>query len=303
MRWLLIDGGWLAHRVRYSFGSEWKVSEDPTGFLFGLLDQLRTLCHDPRFQSNRLAFFLDSPHSHRRRLCPGYKGNRAPITPEERIERDAMRQQMRVAVEEIFPRIGIPTYQQDGYEADDLIASAAKELSEASRFGVVVTSDGDLFQCITPYVVWYDPTRRLVYTEQSFRLDKGIGASQWGNVKALAGCAGDCVVGVKGVGEKTAIRYIRGQLPTHLKIWRTITCERSVRIVRANRCLVVLPFEGTKSVVLREPAYSSKGFAQVCKKYGFDAMLSGKRRQDWERILTGKMSVENRQIPRKRRQQ
>lgn len=303
MRWLLIDGGWLAHRVRHSYGSEWKVSEDPTGFLFGLLDQLRGFCHDPRFQSNRLAIFLDSRRSRRRRLLPSYKGNRRLVNLEEGIELDAMRGQMRVAVKKIFPRIGIPTYQQEGYEADDLIASAASRLKDANQSGVIITSDGDLYQCISDNVDWYDPIHRRYYTEQSFGSEKGIHPSLWGDVKAVAGCVSDCVVGVKGVGEKIAIRYLRGDLPLHLKIWKVITCEESIRLIRANRRLVVLPFEGTKSVILRDPQseYSLEGFAQVCKKYEFDTMLSGKRRRDWEMILTNRMSVENRQTPRRRK--
>lgn len=301
MRWLLIDGGWLAHRVRHSFGSDWKVSEDPTGFLFGLLDQLRVLCHDPRFQSNRLAIFLDSRSSRRRRLLPGYKKNRISITSEERIELDAMRGQMKIAVKEIFPRIGISTYEQDGYEADDLIASAADVLSGTDQFGVIITGDGDLYQCITSHVTWYNPTRRLYYTERSFFSEKGIEADRWGGVKALAGCVSDCVVGVKGVGEKIAIRYLQGVLPGHLKVWRTITCEGGIRLIRANRRLVVLPFEGTKPVLVHEPAYSLDGFTQVCNAYRLGPLLYGKRWQEWKRILTNKMSVEDRQTPRKRR--
>ena len=188
--WVLFDMGYLCYRAMHAVG-DLEHEDVPTGIIFGVFSQLRQICLDPRVRSNRIVMFCDSRKSLRKQIYPEYKWRRTERTEEE-IERiQMMRGQMDLLVREVFPKIGIPVYQQDGLESDDLIASVALELETLrgsnggqKRLAVMITSDGDLFQCIGHSVHWYDPQRNTYYDPGLFLEAKGIGCGLWGEVKA-----------------------------------------------------------------------------------------------------------------------
>jgi len=285
--WVLIDLSYLAHRARCALhGLE---HEDyPTGVIFGFLEQLRSICTDPKVLSNRVALFADSKKSHRKQSFPEYKQKRVDNrTEEEREQISIMWDQVRLLQTKILPESGFKIYRQVGLESDDLIAMAASQFEGTQTQAIMVTSDGDLYQCIRDSVHWYDPSRGTCHNPASFLAARGISPHRWGEVKSIAGCSSDGVPGIQGVGEQTAVKYLTGCLPSRYKTYQAITSENGQRIVARNKPLVILPHERTKTVDLREPRYNPGEFFDLCKRYGIVSYLQGPKRNAWIRFFHG----------------
>ncbi len=290
--WVLVDISWLAYRAYYTMGGL-EFEDLPTGIIFGVFMQLREICHSPRVRSSRIAIFCDSRSSIRARTLPTYKGKRHEMRTPEEVEMIAAMKDQRVTLqEEILPAIGFPVYMQKGLESDDLMADVASSLSNAPvykkagrRQAIMITSDSDLFQCITPIVHWFDPQRDVYHDPSSFAEKYGIYPSKWGEVKALAGCSTDNVPGVGGVGEGTAIKYLNGQLPPHYKAHKHICSKKGEAARLRNRELVVLPHKATEPICLREPSYNMDKFFFYCEKYGLQSILDA--RKGWGAFFRG----------------
>jgi DNA polymerase-1 len=232
MKWVLIDLSCLAYKAMYTVGD--LAAEDiPTGVLYGFFEQLYALCESPSIKSNKVLIFTDSKKSYRRRTFPEYKQKRKQNkTPEELAQIKIMYEQIDKLKNKILPGLGIPVYKQVGLESDDLLAQASKYFTEKKEETIIITSDGDLYQCLTPYVNWYDPGRELFMDAKKLKETKGVNPKQWGLVKAMAGCTSDNVPGLPGVGEKTAVKYIMGELPDSHKTYETITSEEGQRDIK-----------------------------------------------------------------------
>ena len=122
---VLIDLSYLAYRAMHTM-KNLDYDDIPTGVLFGVFNQLHYLCFDGRVRSSNIHIFVDSKSSIRTDEYPEYKGQRRQErTPEEIKRLHSMRSQLNEFGREIMPALGVPTYEQDGMESDDLLASAA----------------------------------------------------------------------------------------------------------------------------------------------------------------------------------
>lgn len=286
--WILIDVSYLAHRAKYAVqGLAWE--DFPTGVMFGFWEQLKTICNNPYIDSNRVALFFDSRKSYRRKVFPEYKSQRRKNqTNDEQLQSSIMRDQIKLLRTIVLPKVGFPVYLQSGCESDDLIAQAALQLDQKNERGIIITSDGDLWQCITDNIHWYDPARRKFLDVARFRQEKKIHPDHWGSAKCMAGCSGDEVPGIPGVGEKTAVKYLLGELPCHYKTYKSIQSEEGIEISYRNIELVVLPHPKTKPINLLEPDYNTEAFFESCERYGFLTYLKEPKKKDWERFFNQK---------------
>src|ERR1700734_2778211 len=152
-----------------------------------------------------LAIIFDkSEDSFRRELYPPYKSHR-PDPPEDLVPQFPL---MRAAVR----AFGLSPIEQDRYEADDLIATYARQATERGADVLIVSADKDLMQLVEPGVAMFDPAsgdreeRRIGPAEvvEYFGLgpDKGV------DIQALAGDSTDNVPGAPGIGVKTAAQLI-----------------------------------------------------------------------------------------------
>jgi 5'-3' exonuclease len=244
-----------------------------TGVIYGFLQTILQL--EERFQTDRILFCFDSHASKRRSIYPAYKinrKNRQPMTPEEEQFEQEYREQVQQLRNRYLPAIGFRNiYWQRGYESDDLIAYIAAALTSNKTEGIIISADHDLYQCITGHVQLYDFRSRM--TLQRFKREIGLLPSQWAAVKAIAGCSTDNVEGVKGVGEKTAIKYLLSQLNSTSKAYRAIIAKR--RLIQRNEKLVCLPLPGVHPLVLRKEHITQKGWDDVCETLGLKS-LQGK---------------------------
>ena len=287
MKWILIDFSYLSHRAMHSTkGLEFE--DIPTGVMFGFWEQLIDICTNPLINSNKIVLFGDSKKSYRRKLYPGYKHKRYENRTEEQIkELESMYEQMNILRKEVFPEVGLPFHRQVGLESDDLLAYAARKLTEEKEECVIITSDADLYQCITDYASWFDPQRNKYVTPEELKNLKGVGPEQWAEVKAIGGCNSDCIPGIVGVSEKSAVDFLHGKLPNHYKKYKDIVSNEGKKTIEYTRELVTLPHVKTKAFTLEEPAYNAEAFFSYAEKFGIDSYLEGRRNKQWKNFFNG----------------
>src|SRR5580693_2024779 len=180
------------------------------GFCNMLWKLLRDMPEDNR--PTHLAIIFDkSEITFRNKLYPDYKAHRPPapddLIPQFALIRDAVR------------AFDLPCLEQIGFEADDLIATYAREAGERGATTTIVSSDRDLMQLVTDHVTMFDTMkdRRIGIAEVIEKF--GVPPENVVEVQALAGDSTDNVPGVPGIGIKTAAQLIveYGDLETLLK--------------------------------------------------------------------------------------
>lgn len=148
--------------------------------------------------------------THRHTSYREYKANRKP-TPDE----------LQVQIPLIYKVVrayNIPVYAAKGYEADDLIGTLVKLLSDKPIEVIIVTLDKDMEQLLCPQVKILNTKKGAMIDSESLLREKGIRPEQVVDVFALSGDASDNVPGVPGIGDKTALELIKkwGSLETVL---------------------------------------------------------------------------------------
>ena len=195
-----------------------------------------------------LAMIFDkNEDSFRRKIYPPYKGNRSE-PPEDLVPQFPL---MRATVR----AFGMVPVEQDEFEADDLIATYARQAREAGADVLIVSADKDLMQLIEPGVAMYDPAsgdrdeRRIGPDEVVAYF--GLPADKVVDIQALAGDSTDNVPGAPGIGIKTAAQLISeyGDLETLLaraseikqpKRREALTLPENVERIRVSKSLVSL---------------------------------------------------------------
>lgn len=268
--WLVIDVSYMCHRAFHT-AKHLSWGGKPTGVVFGFLKSIGLLKQE--FQTDRVAFCFEHPKLKRREIYPQYKMRRhTERSPKEVREIGVLKQQIIQLQQEYLPRIGFENViAHHGYESDDLMAQIAAYCPKDEEV-VLVTADSDLYQCLRPNVIMYSPQKQKVFTERWFKKTYGIEPKLWAMVKAIAGCHGDEVKGVPGIGEKTALKFVQRCLPTKSKAFNQIFCAEGKAIVRRNRRLVELPFEGCPVPILTEDKVDTRGWQAVCERLGMKSI-------------------------------
>lgn len=273
---VVVDCNYLCHRAHYTTGPlEYKGQ--PTGVIFGFLNQLSMI--GQTLMPQNIAFTWDSRRSLRKQKYPFYKENRKKDPP-DRFMLQAY-EQFNLIRDELIPAMGfMNNYVQEGYEADDIMA----HISQNPPMPVTLTtSDDDLLQVLSPTIQIYNLGRREHVTHKTFRMQYGIRSSRWAEVKQIAGCSGDGVPGIQGVGPKTAIKYLTGQLKESSKSYQVITSPEGQEIIERNEWLVKLPLPGTEPVTIQPNQFNKQVLIKLCKQYGFQKWLSNRQWiDDWE---------------------
>ena len=135
------------------------------------------------------------------------KNFRNDIYPEYKANRDAPPEELRpqfALIREATVAFGLPSIELEGYEADDLIATYAREAEAQGIETIVVSSDKDLMQLVREHVHMFDPMKDLVIGPDEVMDKFGVTPDKVVDVQSLAGDSIDNVPGVPGIGVKTA---------------------------------------------------------------------------------------------------
>jgi 5'-3' exonuclease len=271
--WLILDTNYLAYRAFYSTG-ELAWGDEATGVIFGVLRDIGTFRE--LFATDNIIFCFDSRESIRCTISPTYKEKRrieeATWDDETRARKAGMREQVLRLRRQHLPGIGYANvFQARGYEADDVIASVCQTLPGGDE-RIIISADEDLWQLLDADTICYNPGKRQVTDLVGFREKWGIEPGQWPDVKALAGCSSDDVRGIIGVGEATAARYLRGELPRTGKLYGKIHSQTGQRVWRRNLPLVRLPYEGTPIFTVGADTVTPATWAAVADGLGFASL-------------------------------
>ena len=201
MKLLILDGNSVINRAY--FGVRPLTTRDGlyTHAIYGFLNILERMEKEEQPEAIAVAFDLHGP-TFRHLKYEGYKANRHGM-PEE------LAQQMPI-MKDVLRAMNIPIYECQGWEADDVIGTAAKICSRQGWECVIVTGDRDSLQLIDENVhvklVISKPgqTTATLYTEEVFREEYGFEPKKLIDLKALMGDSSDNIPGVGGVGPKTA---------------------------------------------------------------------------------------------------
>jgi len=202
-RILIIDGNSLMHRAFYGVPPLSNRQGEPTNAVFGFLNMFLRLLgeYDPKWVG--VAFDTHAP-TFRHQAYAEYKGTRQK-TPEDLIPQFH-------TLRELLPHMGVAVLELDGYEADDILGTCARQAEEKGIEAYLVTGDKDALQLVS------DTTRVLLtrrgitdihlYDPKALLKEYGLAPWQIVEMKALMGDASDNIPGVPGVGQKTALKLL-----------------------------------------------------------------------------------------------
>lgn len=202
----LLDGMALAYRAHFAFiKSNLQNSEGiSTGPIFGFARTIEQLLEEERPTHIAVAWDTHAP-TFRHEMDDQYKANRPP-QPEE----------LKVGIpliKELMDYYHINNIEQDGYEADDIIGTIAKQASQDGIETYLVTPDKDFMQLVTEHVKMYKPlnsSKGFDIIDIDGVVDYfGVGPDKVIDVLALIGDASDNIPGVTGIGKKGAPKLIK----------------------------------------------------------------------------------------------
>ena len=204
----LVDGSGYIFRAYYALPPLSRKSDGlPTGAVSGFCSMLFKLLEDARSDDTKnkpthFAVIFDSARKNfRNEIYSDYKANRTEAPEDLAPQFEYIRKSV-----EAF---NLPSVELINYEADDLIATYAKKITEAGAMVTVISSDKDLMQLISNKVRLFDPMKSKVIGEKEVIEKFGVKPSQVIDVQSLAGDSSDNVPGVPGIGIKTASELIR----------------------------------------------------------------------------------------------
>ena len=202
---IMIDGNNLMFRSYYATAYNGNFMNNSKGFptnaLFGFVNMIHKIINEENPEYVIVAF--DKGKTFRHQEYEDYKGGRVE-TPDE------LKKQFPVA-KDLLTAMGIKYYEIDNYEADDIIGTFAKFCDDDKDFiGTIVSSDKDLLQLISKDVdiKLLKQKDYIRYNEKTFEEAYGIKPINVIDLKALMGDPSDNIPGVKGVGEKTALKLL-----------------------------------------------------------------------------------------------
>ncbi len=265
MTWLLIDGNNLAWRSHYTLG-QMTHKKRPVGVLYGVLRDIVFL--QKHLHTEHTVVCFDHGKNKRLDIYPQYRKHRKPKTPEEKKARKSVGEQLLTLKTEILPRLGLKNVLfQEGYEADDVIASVCQNHENI----IIASNDKDLYQLLREDVMIWNYKQWV--TEDHFKNEYNVDPSLWPYVKSIAGCVSDNVKGIRGVGEITALKHLKGTLSTNCQTFKNITSLKGIALRDKNWELVRLPFSGCGTFNLIEDEIDTEQWDDVCKEFDFETLL------------------------------
>ncbi len=195
----LIDGSAYIYRAFFALPALHNSKGLQTNAVYGFTTMLMKIIRERRPDGLAVAFDEKGP-TLRHEEFKEYKAQRLPMP-------DGMRAQSPF-IHRVVEALAIPGLRLAGYEADDLIGTLAHKAEQAGYDVVIVTGDKDMFQLLTPKVRIYDPVKDKWFGETECRERFGVEPARVVEIMGLMGDATDNIPGVKGIGEKTAIKLV-----------------------------------------------------------------------------------------------
>ena len=259
---LLIDGNSMANRAFYA--TMGRMMKTPTGIstnaVYGFFQIMFKTIEEENPDKIIVAFDISSSEK-RTKIFSEYKAGRHK-TPED------LTMQFPI-IKELLRMMNIPIVQKDGIEADDILGAIAKKEGKKGNKIIILTGDRDYFQLVDMNVNIRYPktimgkTEYIIYDNYKINEEYGLTPEKLIEVKALMGDASDNIPGVKGIGEKTALKLII-QFGSLEKIYKYIENSDGKEIAKATL---------NKLIKDKEMAYVSKDLGRIDIEYDYEKDL------------------------------
>jgi DNA polymerase-1 len=223
----LIDGSGFIFRAFYALPPLSRADGTPVGAVFGFTSMLMNLIETHRH--DLWAVIFDAKRQNfRHDLFPDYKANRASPPPELIPQFPLIR--------EVCQAFDVPSVEMEGYEADDLIATYARQAVQEGYHVTIVSGDKDLMQLMSSNVEIIDPIKNRRLTNDDVLKKFGVLPDKVADVQALMGDSTDNIPGIPGVGPKTAAELITiyGDLESLLKNAHTISQIKRRELIQTH---------------------------------------------------------------------
>ena len=259
---LLIDGNSMANRAFYA--TMGRMMKTPTGIstnaVYGFFQIMFKTIEEENPDKIIVAFDISSSEK-RTKIFSEYKAGRHK-TPED------LTMQFPI-IKELLRMMNIPIVQKDGIEADDILGAIAKKEGKKGNKIIILTGDRDYFQLVDMNVNIRYPktimgkTEYIIYDNYKVNEEYGLTPEKLIEVKALMGDASDNIPGVKGIGEKTALKLII-QFENLEKIYEYIENSDGKEIAKATL---------NKLIQDKEMAYVSRDLGRIDIEYDYEKDL------------------------------
>jgi DNA polymerase-1 len=199
-RLVLIDGNAMLHRAYHALPPLTAPDGSVVNAVYGFATMLLRLIGDLKPTHIAVAFDRPKP-TFRKKMFKGYQAKR-PKMDKELVDQIPK-------VHDLITALGIPIFEKDGFEADDVIGTLA---SKSKDQVIIVTGDKDILQLVSKNIFVYMPTKGLseakLYDEKAVKERMGVSPRLVPDFKALAGDPSDNYPGVPGIGPKTAVTLL-----------------------------------------------------------------------------------------------
>lgn len=200
MKVILLDGNSFCYRAFYAIRELRTSKGEPTNMVYGFITMLDKLLKEIDPDGIAVTFDVKGP-TFRHEKYENYKIQRPPMP-------DDLALQMPV-VKDVIRALNIPIFEQQGFEADDVLATLAKKLDKLGHETYVVTGDKDMLQIVNKKTRVLNPQKEnFIYGEKEVEQRFGVGPDKVVEIMALMGDASDNIPGVPGIGDKTASKLI-----------------------------------------------------------------------------------------------
>ena len=197
---LLIDGHALCYRAFYAVLELRNAKGVPTNAVFGFVNILRRILKTYA-PSHAAACFDTGKQTFRREKFAAYKVQRPPM-PEDLALQIPL-------IKDVLRAYGIPVFEKEGYEADDVIATFVAKFHAPGREIIIASDDKDMQQLIQDGVRVYNSRKDALLGPDDTRARFGVGPERVVDYLALAGDTSDNIPGIKGVGDVTAQKLLK----------------------------------------------------------------------------------------------
>ena len=204
----LVDGSGYIFRAYYALPPLSRKSDGlPTGAVIGFCNMLFKLLEEVRSdesknQPTHFAVIFDSARKNfRNEIYKEYKANRSEAPDDLAPQFEYIRKAVKA--------FNLPSIEQINYEADDLLATYAKQITKLGAKVTIISSDKDLMQLVSKDVRLFDPMKSKVIGKKEVEEKFGVKPEQVIDVQSLAGDSSDNIPGVPGIGIKTAAELIK----------------------------------------------------------------------------------------------
>lgn len=265
---ILLDAHAILHRAYHALPEFASSKGEPTGALYGLSTMIMKIIKDLKPDYIVGCFDLPQP-TFRHEAYEGYKLGRA------KAEDDLVHQIKRAR--DVFAALAIPAYELPGFEADDLLGTIVEKMKKEKDLRIIIASgDMDTLQLVDGervlvYTLKKGINDTILYDEKSVQARFGFKPTLLPDYKGLRGDPSDNIIGIKGIGEKTATTLIT-TFGSVEEMYKKLKKDREVfRKAGLTERIVKLLEEG------EEEAFFSKTLATVRRDAPIDFALPEKR--------------------------